>query len=563
MRSIVLIGLGALLLACAPAEPKRVISADQIYLGGPILTMEDAPKAARAIAVADGRISEVIEDLSTVTLDGEVVDLDGKTLMPSFFQAHAHFMFMTIKDSFVNLDPPPHGSVSSIASLQTALKKRAEKTKPGDAIVGMGYDDTLIAEKRHPTRADLDAVSTKHPIVLLHISGHLATMNSAALASAGIDKSTPDPEGGVIQRGEDGRANGVLEESAMVFAQKLIPLPSPQAAFTGFDAGAQKLLALGITTAVDHASDPMIEQGLAAWMAIKKPSIDMLAYRRVSPGNVKSGSISKSYQNGFRVGGYKITIDGSIQGYTGYLSKPYHVQAHGRDADYAGYPVMPKGEFEKLVLAAFETGTPLLVHTNGDAAIDLYIDAVRKGRAFHPSADIRPTFIHAQMMRDDQLDAAKELGMIPSFFGDHVYYWGDRHREVFIGPERATRISPAGSALKKGVTFTLHDDAPVVPPGPLHSVWVATNRLTRSGKTLGADQKIPVYEALKAVTINAAYQHFEDTEKGSLSKGKQADMVILDKNPLDHAAGIRDIKVMQTINDGKIVYSAAPANSAP
>jgi len=208
-----------------------------------------------------------------------------------------------------------------------------------------------------------------------------------------------------------------------------------------------------------------------------------------------------------------------------------------------------------MTLKAYENGWPLLVHTNGDAATDMYIQAVRLAEQNYPDTEIRPVIIHAQTMRDDQLDAAHDLGMIPSFFADHIYYWGDRHRDIFLGPERASRISPAGSAKEKNILFTLHDDAPVVKPNPLLSVWAAVNRQTQAGDILGADQKISAYDALRAVTYNAAYQHFEENQKGTLEPGKLADMVILDQNPLKaDLAAIKDINIAATYKEGVLVF---------
>jgi len=546
-----------LLAGCQKAEIPAT-PADTIYVGGTVLTMADELPQAEGIAIKDGRIMALLDsdDIAPfMDKDTHVVDLEGRTMMPGFFQSHAHFAYMTFKDASVNLDPPAYGSVDTMDKLIAALKVRADQTPAGEPVVGMGYDDTMIAEGRHPTRHDLDKVSSEHPILLLHISGHFATMNSAAIEKAGLTAATEDPSGGVIRREAGGEPDGVLEEGAMQYAMALFPRPSPQKTFAGFEAGLKKLAALGITTAVDHASDPATEQGLAAFYSMDERPLDMVAYRRVVPGEMNAEGIAKTSENGFRIGGWKIVLDGSLQGYTGYLTTPYHVIPDGKDASYVGYPNMTEEELGTIVDAAFAQDIPLLVHTNGDAATDWYLNTVKSAKAKHPEADIRPVIIHAQTMREDQIKDAAELEMVASFFVDHVFYWGDRHRDIFLGPERASRISATRSAINAGLKYTLHDDAPVVPPSPMHSVWSAVKRQTSSGEKLGADQALTVTEALKGVTINAAYSQFEETDKGSLEIGKRADMIVLDQNPMTiNPLAIKNIQVMQTIKDGKTVY---------
>ena len=548
-----------LLLVACQKQTEQDESADTIYLGGAILTMVQDQPVAEALAVKDGLIQAVFDEDDLELYQGKktkLIDLKGQTLMPGFFQSHAHFSYMTFKDAAVNLDPPAYGTVDTMDKLITALKERALETLAGSAIVGMGYDDTVIAEKRHPTRHDLDKVSTDHPIVLIHISGHFATMNTLALEMAGVAPDTQNPAGGVIRR-ETGstQPDGVLEEGDLQYAMKIIGRPNPAQALKGFTKGLDKLLALGVTTAVDHATDPETELGLAAYYSIVKRPVDMVAYRRVTPGQMDDSGISKTFKNGNRVGGWKVVLDGSLQGYTGFLKDPYFEIPEGKPDTYRGYANMTEPQLNVIVEAAFEKSIPLLVHTNGDAATDWYLDAVRAAREKHPEADIRPVLIHAQTMREDQIEEAASMDMIASFFVDHVYYWGDRHRDIFLGPDRAKRISATRSAINAGLRYTLHDDAPVVPPSPLHSVWSAVNRQTSSGKILGGDQALTVTEALRGVTLNPAYQHFEEASKGSLEVGKRADMIILDQNPMTiNPTEIKNIKVMTTIKDGKTVY---------
>tara|TARA_A100001015_G_scaffold103036_1_gene114387 strand:+ start:8969 stop:10711 length:1743 start_codon:yes stop_codon:yes gene_type:complete len=556
------------LVAC---DQREAINADRIFHNANILTMSfknghDEMSIANAVAVKDGRIIALTDDTSQypenwVGQNTQISDLNGLTLMPGFVQTHAHFNLIVLKKMTVNLAPPPDGGVANLTSLKNALTAASKQIPAGYPIMGIGYDDTVMEEKRHPTRADLDAVSTEHPIIIMHISFHLAVMNSKALEMAGIDADTPDPEGGHIQREPNSnRPNGVLEEAAMNVIGKMLPQPSPQQVFKTYDVVVQDLLALGYTTIVDHASDIAMEKGFEAYFASRDVPVDMIAYRRVladtEPLATQMANMTRKDINGFKLGGIKILLDGSIQGYTGHLSQPYHVPPAGKDVSYRGYPHLPPEKFNNMLMQAYADDIPLLVHTNGDAAIDVLLDGLEKANTAYPDNSLRPVSIHAQTMRQDQLDRAKGLSLIPSFFVDHVYFWGDRHRDIFLGPDRAAQISPAGSAEDRQLIYTIHDDAPVVSADPFRTLWVAVARLTSSGEKLGADEAITRQQALKALTVNSAYQHYIETEKGSIDIGKKADMIILDGNPLTlPEAELRHIKVLETVKDGETVYT--------
>jgi predicted amidohydrolase YtcJ len=258
----------------------------------------------------------------------------------------------------------------------------------------------------------------------------------------------------------------------------------------------------------------------------------------------------------FEVGAVKLIADGSIQGYTGYLSEHYHVPPSPGEPDYRGYPVIPRDELVEQVAYFHRAGLQIAVHGNGDAAIDDILYAFERAQAAFPREDARHVIIHAQMARDDQLDRMKALGVIPSFFPLHTYYWGDRHMNIFMGPERARRMSPARSAIDRDLRFTIHSDTPVVPMDPLLLVWSAVNRISFKGTSIGEDQRITPMRALRAVTIDAAWQMFLDDTRGSIEAGKFADLVILSGDPLDNPEGIRDLKVLETIVGGRTVYKA-------
>lgn len=580
-------------------------AADTIYIGGDIITINAAQPTAEAVAVAEGKILAVGEKSDVLKYKGsttKLIDLKGKTLMPGLFDPHSHHFITTLASIGADLYPPPMGTVDSMEKLKQALVqfKTKNKLKPGQWIIGMNYDDTLLKENRHPTRDDLDQVSTEHPIIIIHISSHIASANSKAFELAGISSETKDPVGGrFVRRPGSQEPNGVME-SNMAYLQVLAKVPTPtleQVSKMFADTLLNAYAANGITTAQEAGGllPPMLKAYQFAADKNMLP-IDLIGYpKEIAKDLLNNYERDKHYRNRFRIGGFKLILDGSIQGYTAYLSKPYHLQpdSDGQiedhcnlsgveslmvDIDEKNYgdsdwhdhiPEKDKSTFrgasyygsqeeaDLLVETALKNGWHIAAHTNGDAATDMLIKSMRKGLAKYPVKDHRTTIVHAQMMRDDQLDAAKELGLVPSFFPAHIYYWGDRHRNIFLGPERAARLNPLKGALDRGIRFTLHTDAPVTTTNMMIVIQSAVHRVTISGEPLGREFEIPVIEALKAVTINAAWQEGEEDLKGSIEVGKLADLVILSANPLKvKVTTIKDIKVMETIKEGTSIFVA-------
>ena len=422
-------------------------------------------------------------------------------------------------------------------------------------MLACGLDDTLLTEKRFPSRWELDEAAPHNPVFAQHISGHLCALNSAALKLAGIDRHTPDPAGGIIRRDADGEPDGVLEESPVYETiMPLLPTQTREQRIDDLAATTRDYAARGITTAVDAAlfsyDDAELlrtvqEQGRLAVRVHVNP------FTSLDPDDPRLAFDGKDVT----IGGVKLLADGSLQGYTGYLTKPYHTPYQG-DPEWRGYPTHSRENLFALIEAAHGRGQ-FLIHTNGDAAIDDALDALEAAQAKHPRKDCRHILIHAQTIREEQLDRLGAAGYTPSFFTAHVYYWGDRHRDLFLGPERAARMDPMRSALDRGLVITAHCDSPIVPADPLLSIWVSVNRLTSYGQVLGPDQRISVLEALRAHTFNPAWQNFQENAKGSIEPGKLADLVVLDANPLEvDPAALRNIGILETIVGGKTVYSA-------
>lgn len=541
-------------MGAQPPLPQR-----QLYVNARIVTMDAARPEAEAMLLERGRIvwvgsnaeAEQHESLTTT-----VHDMEGKTLAPGFIDAHGHFPGSGLAALSADLNSPPIGTVRTIADIQSRLRSRLPEA--GDWLLGIGYDDSLLREQRHPSRRDLDQVSDERPIFIMHISGHMGVANSAALALAGIDRDSPDPEGGRIVRDDTGEPTGLLLETAAAPVQALAMDFSVADFFTMIDVAARDYLRAGVTTAQSGGVDARMLQGL--WLAsiLRRvpqrlevwPLWDAMGERLLAG----EADVQRYPSERFRVGALKMMVDGSIQGYTGYLGQPYYRPYQG-DADYRGFPHLSMEQLKSRVGAAQRAGYQLALHGNGDAAIDMILDALAETREEIAARDLRPIIVHAQMARDDQLQRMKQLGATPSFFSAHTYYWGDRHRDIFMGPERAARMSPARSAAELGLRYSVHLDTPVVPMDPILLLWSTVNRESASGAVIGAEQRVTAEQALRAMTLDAAWQIHRERELGSLSPGKLADFVVLDRNPLTiPAAELKQIQVLQTYIGGRRFY---------
>lgn len=552
--SALVLALAGLVVLAQPAGAPRVI-----YVNGTIVTMGGSTETAEAVAVVDDRVVAVgrnadIRALSTAAT--RMVDLRGRTMLPGFIDAHSHFPSGGSNALFVvNVSSPPVGEAVSIADVVAALRQKADATPAGEWVRGAGYDQTLLKEGRHPTRADLDVASSRHPILITHASGHLAVANSMALRLAGVSASTPNPAGGVIVRDERTKEpNGVFEEDWRAVS-RLIPAYTAAQNRAAIEWAVRDYASSGVTT-VTIAGGGIGPALQAAADAGEVPlRVTVMSYDDPTlPPSTLVGS--NKLRRGRTV---KLVHDGSIQGYTGYLSAPYHVPYHD-DRAYRGYPRESRTALIDRVKRLNRLGYQLAIHANGDAAIDDVLAAYREAQRDFPRADTRFRVEHAQMTRADQLDAMKAMGVSPSFFVSHAYFWGDQHRDIFMGPERGARLSPLASARRLGIRFSIHLDTPVTPMRPLQAVWSAVNRLTRSGRVIGPDERISAAEALRAVTIDAAWQAHDEANTGSIEVGKLADFVILSENPIAvEPMRIRDIRVVETIVGGKTVYVAPQA----
>ncbi|MBL9150160.1 MAG: amidohydrolase [Phycisphaerae bacterium] len=544
--------------------------ADRIWVGGPILTLNDAAPRARAIAVRDGRIVAVGAEADVLALRGPetvVANLDGKALLPGFVDAHGHMMMGGLQALSANLLPPPDGGVKDISSLQETLRAwiaaNQAAVKEIGLIIGFGYDNAMLAELRHPTREDLDAVSKDIPVIVIHQSGHLYAVNSKALEITGVTAETPDPSGGVIRREADGKTpNGVLEETAgFPVLIKLLSRIGSERAPQFVVAGADLWARYGYTTAQEARSVPAVTKTIRRVADAGKLKLDVVIYPDVLVARDEiRADVRPTYENHVRVAGAKLTIDGSGQGFTAWRDRPYYQPVGNYPPGYAGYAAAKPEEVRDAIDWAFANDIQIITHCNGEAASDLLIACVGDAIAKHGAKDTRPVLIHGQFLREDQVDSLRRLDIIPSLFPMHTYYWGDWHREHTVGPQLADNISPTGWCVARGMRFTTHHDAPVAFPDSMRVLDATVTRRTRTEDILGPAQRVDVVTALKAMTIWPAYQIHEEATKGSLEVGKRADFVVLSKDPTAVDPETLDqIKVVETIKDGTTIFVLTPA----
>lgn len=532
----------------------------KVYHNGNILTMKgDEASYAKAIEVRDNTIMKVAyteEDKKSLVNNvyAEIVDLKGKTLMPSFIDAHSHMV--RFAQSLTTVDLTGSTNMLDIAQKITNYIE-VNKLKPDAWVVGFGYDNNLLPDKKNPDRDDLDKISTTHPIFITHASGHVGAMNSKALEEFGVNENTPDIAGGVIERYPNSRKpTGYMEEAAFMHYAQSIKFSFTDEDLMNFINQAEDVyLGYGITTAQDAlistAEFPLINNMITN----NRFRIDVIGFIDLK----NSYSLAKTninmignYNNRFKIGGYKIFLDGSPQAKTAWLEQPY-VSGPAR---YRGYGIYSNSDVEKFVETALDDKMQLQAHCNGDAAADQYINAFSNVMIKRNTTNnYRAVLVHSQIIREEQYTSMSNLNIIPSIFVAHVYYWGDVHL-ANLGMERASQISASKTALNNNLGFTYHQDTPVIKPNMLETIWCAVNRITRDGVLLGENQKINPYEALKAITINAAYQNKEEDIKGTIEEGKLADLVILSDNPITcDPMKIKDIEVLETIKEGKTLYT--------
>ncbi len=517
----------------------------KIFYGGDIVTMSE-PLNPEAILVEDGIIKALgtLKALCALAPASEMVDLKGSCLMPAFIDPHSHLTSMANAELQVSLD-----GADTVDEMRRRISAFIDRngTAKGGWVTARDYDHNIFPNAQHPSLEEIDSLAPGYKLIIHHKSGHMGLLNSEALACMGITAHTPDPEGGRFER-KDGRLTGYLEENAFIETIKKVPMAGIEELMNAYCRAQDIYASHGIS---------LIQEGMTVDLILplyeellKRELLKLDVYLYCDLNSVfKAKALVEKYPSRCHVGGLKIFLDGSPQGRTAWMREPYL----GGDGKYTGYGTMTDQQVIDAFRFAGENNFQLLAHCNGDGAAEQFLRCLEIAEKDYPNLkQLRPVIIHGQLMGRDQLERAHALGASVSFFIAHIRHWGDVHIKNF-GMERAAYISPAASAMKAGIPVTFHQDSPVLPPDMLETVQIAATRTTANGVLLGESEKISVYDALKALTVNAAYQYFLENERGSLEAGKAADFQCLSANPLKvRAEEIENIKVLSLYKNGNL-----------
>jgi hypothetical protein len=536
-----------------------------LYHGGDILTMEgDTPNYVEAVVVREGRLVFVgtkKDALNRFKGKAKEVNLEGKTLLPAFMDAHSHYINSLLVANQCQLYAPPSGPGKDVESIISTLKSfvKERNIKEGEMIMAYGYDDTVMPDGKLLNRDDLDIAFPNNPVRVDHVSMHGCVLNTLALKKYGIDKNTKTAPGGVIVRKPGTQEPyGLIMETAFLPIMEKADAMTPEQEIEYTKAGQMLYAEAGITTAHEGASHISQIQTIKRATEAGANIIDIVAYPFITDLDKVIDEIPLDnwlkYKNKFKIGGVKITVDGSPQGRTAYFTSPYLDGGPAGEKNWTGELTFPQEMVNSMVKKVYDLKLPLILHCNGDGAIDSFLTAYEFARAGDFSNPWNVTTIHSQFMRKDHMPKFIKYDVRPSFYTLHTYYFYEAHLKN-RGFEQAQYISPMRDAIDMGMKPTNHTDFVVAPLDQMMMLWSAVNRISRADAKVGIDQSVTPYEGLQSMTINVAYQYDEEETKGSLKEGKLADLVILNKNPLKVAPlEIKDIRVIETIKEGKTIY---------
>jgi predicted amidohydrolase YtcJ len=540
-------------------------SPSTVYFGGDILTMEgNFPEYVPAIVVRDGKIEFTGSEADAMKIAGAghtMVNLQGRTMLPGFMDAHSHYISSISVANQLNLYPPPSGPAKDVPSIIEELRqyKNINNIPDGVLIQAYGYDDSVMPEGRLLNRDDLDEVLPNNPVLIGHVSMHGAVLNSLAMQRWNINSQTETPPGGVIVRKPGtNEPYGLIMETAFLPIFGTLPLPTPEQE-VDWSIAAQKLYAAnGITTAHEGATHLKDMQVIDRVTKLGANLIDIVTFALIVELDeiIKEFPVDQwgTYHNHFKIGGVKITIDGSPQGRTAAFTSPYLTDGPSGEKEWLGKLSFPQKFINDFVRKVYDLDVPMNIHANGDGALDAFFRAHETVAAGDLTKQRNTTIIHAQFARKDHLPKMVKYNITPSFYTLHTYYFADAHIKN-RGYDQAMYISPMRDAIDAGIMPTNHTDFVVAPLDQLFMLWSAVNRISRNGEVIGEGQCITPYEGLQAMTINVAHQYQEENIKGSIKVGKLADLVILDKNPLKvEAYAIKDIIIMETIKEGNTIF---------
>lgn len=530
-------------------------TADLVVTGN-VLTVNPAQPSAEALAVSDGRIVAVgarADVDAWIGPDTEVVDIGDGCVMPGLVEAHGHPLMeaVVLSDRMVDIRPVTVRDADAVVDLV-----RAEVVKRGsDGAYLVGWDALLQPGLPEPTLTWLDQMAPETPLVIIHNSGHKAFFNSAAARGAGLDRDTPDPKGAKYGRDAAGDLDGTAEETGAVF-----PLMAGAVDVSDYPAMLRaecaRLNRAGLTTCSEMAFDPAFRPLLDL---VRGDLTVRLRTYEISNPQMKTDAQPGDGDDLVRQVGIKIWVDGSPWIGNIDLSFPYldtdATRTIGVVPGSCGHANYSREQLAEIVGSYFPRGWPMACHVQGDAGVDTILDVYEEVLAAHPRQDHRLRLEHVGAIRDEQLQRAHALGVSCSIFVDQIHYWGDVIVDGLFGPEHGNRWMPCGSAVRTGMRISLHNDPPVTPEEPLRNIAVAVTRTAPSGRVLGPEERLTVEQAIRAQTIDAAWQLFADDVIGSLEVGKYADMVVLSADPREVAPeSIADLEVRTTYLAGRPVH---------
>ncbi len=549
-RSMIALAGAMVLAGSAQAEnpPPAPAAKATIWHGGPILTMDgDKPQTVAAVVEREGRIIFAGPEARARLIAGRGAadrNLRGATMLPGFIDAHSHFAVALQSAGGIDLSDPALGQIRDIPSMLSALRGAMDARHiPADQwIIGWQYNEEALAERRHITRAELDAAFPGRKIALLHMSLHGLVASSAALAALGIDETTPVPAGGIMPKDADGKLTGLLFEKAMFLAVPKLPQPTPEQKLAALDAAQLRYAREGFTHAQEGGTQLPDLQFLMSQPARDHLFIDVVAlpfYTALDWLTTQNENALQMgrYQGHLKIEGVKFVLDGSPQARTAFFTRDYARGAPDGHHPWHGEAGITEADFQSMAQRVDARGWQLFVHANGDAAIDMAINTFDK-LGIRARDNRRPVVIHSQFQRADQLAAYRRIGVAPAYFTNHTFYFADTHRTNFPA-EVVDFISPMQAARSAGLTVSNHSDFPVTPLSPMAMLW---------------SSMVP-WQGLQALTAGPAWQVFDENRAGRIKAGMLADFVVLDRNPLTTpVAQIRTIRVMETVKEGKTIW---------
>ena len=540
--------------------------AQTLFHGGTIHTLEESVPQVEAVLIDNERIVAIgdFDDLKQRSGSECLMhDLNGRTLLPGFVEAHSHILWAAktrgapVVDIRALVEP-------SFAQVMDKVERRIRHADKNEWLVFFGLDAQLHQDMVFPDRTTLDAIAPDNPIAIQTSNCHAVYLNSAALKVCELTASTPDKPGGVIERDDSGNPTGkVMEATTWEVLDRFYAAWGEQRLTDQFHVSADTFLSQGITTVTEHLYLPYYKGYYRRALADGRPLPRIAAYQQATTADMLVDDLTSDGDR-LWMAGVKIHADGSpfignIWLSQPYLETPVTLERMNLQPGHTGHLNYDIDYFRDMVRRYFDAGWQMSIHTQGDRTIDMVLDTVEQLLADRPRSDHRFRLEHCALMRDDQLERAMQLGVLCSFFVSHIRYWGSPIADMLFGAERAEHYMPVGSAVRRGMRASLHADTPMADASSLQLMHTAVTRQTDLGRVIGDSERISPMEALKAVTIDAAYQLFMEDKLGSISQGKYADLVVLDDDPLAGSPHSLDRNaVHQTFLNGQSVYRRDP-----